>query len=108
MHTCVLWWRLSLPPESSHPVERTSIFPRYTVSSQAIYGLREVKGAATVTQPGHPGAVLPGRPTFPSGTLLYPLKCKGPGAVGLESTGRWWSGQVVRQGGRQLQQDKRI
>lgn len=38
--------------------------------------------------------------TFPSGTLLYPLKCRGPGTVGLELEERWGPRQETRQKGR--------
>lgn len=47
---------------------------------------------------------MPGPLTFPSGTLLYPLKCRGPGTVGLEMVASWGSRQEARQKGRQAQQ----
>ena len=64
---------------------------------------------------GHPGscglpcrAMSSGQLTFPSGTLLYPLKCRGPGTVGLEWVDRWGSRQEARQKGRQAQQHSRM
>lgn len=53
---------------------------------------------------GLPPDMLPGRLTFPSGTRLYPLKCRGPGTVGLELEER----QEARQKGRQAQQHSRV
>lgn len=44
--------------------------------------------------------MLSGRLTVPSGTLLYPLKCRGPGTVGLELVARWGPRQEIRQKGR--------